>query len=210
LAADTTLPAEQLLPPHHLMRPRNRNGRDEFRWPTGVPLLRIWLCDPPIPFVDVTGSDPTFNQSQGKDMQEIERLVPGLSVGIKAIMVGEVELVRPVPLPESLTKKMEWLEGQRRWRTVGEWVRDPRAKKEALDRQLGQDGRFHCELCPYEPGADRDVPAGGQRGMMDVHHRNTPAAGPTMTKLDDLMVLCPTCHRRWHVRERATWKTNDG
>jgi hypothetical protein len=203
LAADTVLGARMLLGKRHFERERNLNDNGEFRWPYGVPLIRIWLCDPPVPFVDFTGSDPTFSTGQASTMLGIDRLVPGMSENIGRLRVREIGIDRAEPLPPAILRPLEWREGTRTWREVGSAERDPEARRAALDANIVHWGTLRCEMCSYEPSRDKAVPKGYGRSMMDVHHRVLLATGERITTLNDLMVLCPTCHRRAHVQERA-------
>jgi predicted HNH restriction endonuclease len=51
-----------------------------------------------------------------------------------------------------------------------------------------------CQACDFRLSI-------GARWVIDVHHRNPlSVTGETTTKLDDLVCLCPTCHRISHLR----------
>ena len=202
LASDVVMGAPMLLHERHLRSPHNlKNGL--FRWPEGIPLLRIWLCDPPQPYVDFTGFDPSFRVWQAADMLPPDRVVPGLSEGILRVMVREVEIDRAQPLPKAVAGLLTWQEGHRKWREIGERVRDREAVRAALTANAARHGRLQCETCPYTPAEDPGVPKGYGRQMMDVHHRHAISHSVRTTALEDLMVLCPTCHRRAHVQGHA-------
>lgn len=58
-------------------------------------------------------------------------------------------------------------------------------------------GHLICEVCGLEP-EDRYNQQGDS--LIDVHHIiPLSTSGPTRTHLDDLAVLCPTCHRAIHA-----------
>ena len=71
-----------------------------------------------------------------------------------------------------------------------------RRKKEAV---LSKSGVLACEACDSIPaqiwGHD----------LTEVHHLRPLSSGETVTKLNDLAILCPTCHRAAHRIE--PWPT---
>ncbi len=50
-------------------------------------------------------------------------------------------------------------------------------------------GSYVCEACGFSHQ---------HRAMFDVHHTHPLLAGPRLTRAEDLLVLCPLCHRRAH------------
>ncbi|RVH69220.1 hypothetical protein CN198_14265 [Sinorhizobium meliloti] len=64
-----------------------------------------------------------------------------------------------------------------------------RSKKEA--NKLDNGGRIVCESCGFSDECS---------AMFDVHHLYPISAGPRETTIDDLAVLCPTCHRWSHAK----------
>lgn len=66
-----------------------------------------------------------------------------------------------------------------------------------LHDSMSKHGKLACECCGFE--ADKVYP-GIVSHLIEVHHR-TPLSsieGSTITTLDDLAILCPTCHRAIH------------
>jgi 5-methylcytosine-specific restriction enzyme A len=82
-------------------------------------------------------------------------------------------------------------EGKRRWKLACAAERDQRLKTQvkALNRDR-HGGTIVCEACGF-----RHVSA----KLFDVHHLLPIAAGERNTRVDDLAVLCPTCHRWAHA-----------
>ena len=63
-------------------------------------------------------------------------------------------------------------------------------------------GHLSCEVCDLEPEA---LYGGDGDSLVDVHHiLPLSVSGPTRTHLDDLAVLCPSCHRAIHTSQEWT------
>lgn len=76
--------------------------------------------------------------------------------------------------------------------------RDPKLTKRKKAKVLKETGRLACEAC----GTDAAEKYGGiGTGVVDAHHTKPlhTLAEPTETSLDDLSLLCPTCHRVIHA-----------
>jgi len=68
-------------------------------------------------------------------------------------------------------------------------------------------GRLRCDDCKFDP---RTVfPSGGEkpRSLLDVHHKCPIEEGVRYTTVDDLALLCPTCHRIDHARMKLAART---
>ncbi len=75
--------------------------------------------------------------------------------------------------------------------------RSPELVKAKLHQVLAESGRLECICCGFD--AEITFPGLGFP-VVEVHHR-TPLSKyevPTPTSLDDLVVICPTCHRALH------------
>lgn len=83
-------------------------------------------------------------------------------------------------------------EGKRLWKLQQEIERDPRLKRQvkALNRAKNG-GVIVCEACGFADLLD---------SMFDAHHLQPLAAGNRESRVDDLAVLCPTCHRWSHAK----------
>lgn len=213
LAACAVQTAERLLWPDQLRRPDALDDDGRFRWAHGVPLFRVWLCGQPVPFRDITGETPTFNQSHGI------RVVPLIEVGstfhasARAVPLRRVEL-DPPPQSDILAVANATLsarEGTLRYRLTAQRERDRRVRDEAWRRHLVRFDQPTCEDCGYTPSTDKRVPRGRWRQMLDVHHVEFLSRGARVTRSTDLLILCPLCHRRQHVLD-ATFSaaTRDG
>ena len=65
-----------------------------------------------------------------------------------------------------------------------------------LSRQpsLRRTGRLACEVCDFESSEAYDV-----AGVIDVHHVvPLHKIGESVTTMNDLALVCPTCHRVLH------------
>jgi 5-methylcytosine-specific restriction endonuclease McrA len=205
LAANEVLPSEQLLHPHHLTDPGNLNARGEFRWRNGVPLLRVWLCDPPALLDELVGDLPAFGQHHGTRVVPLQEIAVNLHDALQDVPVQSVVLDRAHELPDSLMRDLRWREGTLRSYTVGVPSRDRRAADAALARNWARYGTYTCTGCGYQPAHDPRVPAAGIRQMLDVHHVHLVSEGERDTGVEDLLVLCPLCHRREHVASPKTF-----
>ena len=81
-------------------------------------------------------------------------------------------------------------EGQVYWAVQRGIERDRKIANEALRINYGTNGgSYRCCACDF---------AHPDRAMFDAHHPHPLEAGPRQTKARELVVLCPTCHRRAH------------
>jgi predicted HNH restriction endonuclease len=76
--------------------------------------------------------------------------------------------------------------------------RDPKLAKRKKDRVFKETGKLACEGCGAD-AVERYGAAG--KGVIDAHHTKPlhTLSRPTETKLEDLALLCPTCHRIVHA-----------
>lgn len=83
-------------------------------------------------------------------------------------------------------------EGMRVWKLSQDIERDPKLKREvkALNRAKNG-GVIVCEACSFSDSTD---------AMFDAHHLLPLEAGIRESRVDDLVVLCPTCHRWAHAK----------
>lgn len=90
------------------------------------------------------------------------------------------------------------LEGKEIWKQVKLRERDPRLRADAIAANRGLNaGRLKCEACGFTDEAS---------AVFDAHHRTPLAVGLRETRVDDLAILCPICHRLAHLL--ATDKLN--
>ncbi len=83
-------------------------------------------------------------------------------------------------------------EGKRVWKLSQAIERDPDLKLEVKAQNRAKNGGVVCcEACGFSDTLD---------GMFDAHHLQPLAAGVRESRADDLVVLCPTCHRWAHVK----------
>jgi hypothetical protein len=84
-------------------------------------------------------------------------------------------------------------EGERVWKAQLVIERDQSLSRDAKQLNIGRYGRPTCEACKFSQA---------DPGMFDAHHPNPLAVGVRTTLPEHLIVLCPTCHRRAHRREK--------
>ena len=75
--------------------------------------------------------------------------------------------------------------------------RDPDLVKRKKAEFIALHGKLHCEACGLVP---LETYASGCEDICEIHHRLplSQASGSVTTKLKDLAVLCPNCHRAIH------------
>ena len=85
--------------------------------------------------------------------------------------------------------------------------RDPKLRKRKLDSVRRQGLPLTCEVCGLQPSVlYPGVEASDS--LLDVHHVvPLSVSGVTTTRLADLAVLCPSCHRAIHASK--PWATPD-
>lgn len=83
-------------------------------------------------------------------------------------------------------------EGKRIWKQSVEIERDPRLARAAKDANRSlHGGELVCSACGFRDRLDK---------MFDAHHLDPLACGIRETRVDDLAVMCPTCHRWVHAK----------
>ena len=80
-------------------------------------------------------------------------------------------------------------EGRRIWVDQSKIERQPNLSLGAKNLNRARYGRVTCEACKF---TNRD------EGLFEAHHPCPLALGERQTRVEDLIVLCPTCHRRAH------------
>lgn len=102
-------------------------------------------------------------------------------------------------------------EGKKRWVYQRKLERDPKLTKAAMKQNARENGgRNACQACDFQHD---------DRSLFDAHHLYPLQAGPRLTHITDLAVLCPTCHRRAHrslhrmipysIEELQKWNRTD-
>lgn len=72
--------------------------------------------------------------------------------------------------------------------------RDPKLVRQKKGQVWRRTGRLACEVCDFDSAESY-----GLDGVIDIHHVvPLHVAGESVTRLGDLAVVCPTCHRVLH------------
>jgi 5-methylcytosine-specific restriction enzyme A len=66
-----------------------------------------------------------------------------------------------------------------------------------LVRALKQIGPLKCIICSYDP-IKRGATRAQSHAILEAHHKVPIHAGKRLSRLEDLALLCPTCHREVH------------
>jgi len=177
------------------------------RWPVAVALHDVWRLD----------GDPLLIEDLGMpDRRVLEGAVDGIVRHDKRIaMLWEKTADWPInlatlPPPANFVDTgvstlrrggdrgeivggIASEEGRRIWALQLNIERDRGKGNEAKRLSAARHGRPTCEACGF--GHD-DV------GMLDEHHLNPLASGIRQTLAEHLIILCPTCHRRAHRKDK--------
>jgi predicted Mrr-cat superfamily restriction endonuclease len=140
-----------------------------------------WLCE--FRMAEVSNE---LKKQLGRQGTVIKIKHETLQAEVKDLLSLPISKVRPAWITEAPEGV---LEGERRTREQAFLSRDYRVVAEAWSANLSRYRVGTCEICKFE--AD-------DRGMFDVHHLDPIAQGRRITKVSDLLVLCPRCHRRAH------------
>lgn len=101
---------------------------------------------------------------------------------------NELPIIGPVDL-ERVHAFTSSAEGDFVWQQQKKVERSPRIAETAIENNRRQHGTYVCQACDFQ---------NDDRSLFDVHHPHPLLAGPRLTRVGDLIVLCPICHRRAH------------
>lgn len=86
------------------------------------------------------------------------------------------------------------IEGRMLYREHRRYERNQNLVKKKKNQALNKFGRLACEVCGFDSEAIFDI-----KGVIEVHHvMPLHQVGESRTRLGDLALLCPTCHRTAH------------
>lgn len=163
---------------------------EQLRWMPNIKLLRKIpeLSDASFLRPAVFGTVYPINDVEAKALYQVLR-VGNPSLELWGALSSEVTLADvETAVSEGGPRLLAHVALERRNRRIIE------EKKRAFQAEYG---RLYCEAC----GIDLVKKYGAiAEGMCDVHHRKpiSKAAGEVITRLSDLAILCPTCHRIVH------------
>ena len=95
---------------------------------------------------------------------------------------------------EPFERFAEASEGRELWVKQRLFERSDRLPREAFALNFARNGGvYHCQSCDY---------SSINASLFDAHHPNPLANGERVSRAIELLVLCPTCHRKAHVDGR--------
>lgn len=103
--------------------------------------------------------------------------------------------------PPPVDGEDEAIEGRLLFRLHAERERDPDIIRQKKEAELERLGRLLCEVCAFDFAATY-----GQlgEGFIECHHRlPLSSSGECKTRLSDLALVCPNCHRMLHRSKTA-------
>ena len=115
-------------------------------------------------------------------------------------LVQAVSLIRArgltdaAPVDTGEDEEYEAAEGRILFRVHRRYERDRKIVAQKKAAELKKTGRLACEVCDFESSKDYGV-----EGVIDVHHvLPLHKIGESVTTMNDLALVCPTCHRVLH------------
>lgn len=176
------------------------------QWPVAVALHDVWELDGYPHLIDDLGLPDRrlLAGSQDGIVRPEEHFplfweaVKDWPVTLKALPLfldfhdsGQPRLVsRMLPALKASTE-----EGKDVWKLQLSRERDPALSRAAKQLNVAKFGVCTCEACSF---GHEDT------GLFDAHHPNPLCAGVRTTLAEHLVVLCPTCHRRAHRKEKLS------
>ncbi|MBB3408526.1 hypothetical protein FHT87_002429 [Rhizobium sp. BK316] len=171
------------------------------RWPVSVNLLEVWHFNGKPHLVrDLRMPDKTI---LGGSQDGIIRPSEKMSLLWETLRNWPVTLANLPPpanfydsgkprragtkLPFISAKQKE--EGDRVWRYQLEAERDAGLRAAAKRHNFHRHGTYACEACNL---------TSSDGAMFDAHHITPLFVGKRITRVEHLLILCPTCHRRAH------------
>ncbi|MDR6820237.1 hypothetical protein J2X76_005434 [Neorhizobium sp. 2083] len=171
------------------------------RWPVSVNLLEVWhLNGKPHLVRDLLMPDKTI---LGGSQDGIIRPAAKISLLWESLRNWPVTLAKLPPpanfydsgkprrvgtrLPFISAKQKE--EGDRVWKFQQEAERDAGLRVAAKRDNFHRHGNYTCEACNL---------TSSDSAMFDAHHITPLLVGKRITRVEHLLILCPTCHRRAH------------
>tara|TARA_R110002049_G_scaffold271272_1_gene448501 strand:- start:1404 stop:2312 length:909 start_codon:yes stop_codon:yes gene_type:complete len=174
------------------------------QWPVAVVLSEVYAIDGEPLLVDELGFDDMNILANAYDrVMRYSEQIEALWSALKDRNVSrrwEVQLPSgfrdpgSVKLIGTLYPKLniKSSEGKKVWKLSKAIERDASLKREVKAQNRAKNGgALCCEACGFSDMSD---------GMFDAHHLQPLAAGVRESRVDDLIVLCPTCHRWAHVK----------
>ena len=166
-------------------------------WHTGI----HWLTQPPMPLAKVFGAREaariaraTQNPGYSLTPEESSKLIRAWHDWLRHYMPGQATPTnaRPSPIGGS-TMNAVFFEGRATSQVVARYERDPRLKRALLALRP----KHACDCCGLRP--DRRYGPAFKGKLLQVHHLEQLASGPRTSKLEDVALLCPTCHQAVHA-----------
>jgi len=198
-----------------LQRRWDRNGAGT-RWSEAFPILEAWQIEGWPKARDVLGPEAAgrlceiqsrvltiLHDSDRQKVADLEISPIDLpATGLAAQHFIDLEMKtnsdqnRP---PEALSSEARQLYAD--YTAIEGITKEARTRYALRDRHLARElkriGPLICALCAYDP-LTRGAEPRRASSMLDAHHRTPISAGVRLSRREDLVLLCPTCHREVH------------
>jgi hypothetical protein len=111
-----------------------------------------------------------------------------------AVMKADSDALRLEDLKEKQPSNLS--EGEQKLVTHYIRERNPKLRNDKLQKVIKEHGQLKCECC--DTIGDAYMPE-VRRSVFEVHHKKPLSKGLTINGLDDLALLCASCHRAIHA-----------
>lgn len=176
------------------------------QWPVAIIISEVYsFCDEPYLVEDLGFPDKKILENAYDSVIRNDENIENLWDALKDREIERRWDVTPPPgfrdpgkvqLCGSQYPKLDirMLEGKKVWKLSLQIERDSRLKKQAKNqnRELNN-GVLVCAACGFSDELD---------AVFDAHHLQPLSAGRRESRIDDLVILCPTCHRWAHAKAK--------
>lgn len=179
---------------------------DKGRWPYGVILSEVYqIIGQPHLVNDLQMPGPHILSSQrvgvSNSPEKSERIWSALKdtkLELRIDLTPPIGFIEPeaVALINTDTKFFDpgSQEGMAKWAINKSIERSRHLRKQKLDEcRTSNGGVLRCECCGFSDTLG---------SVFDVHHLNPLCRGSRITFLNELVIVCPTCHRLMHTKSQ--------
>lgn len=170
------------------------------QWPSSIVLLEVYTLvgapdlvkDLGLPDRKVLSLAFDTVKSDPEDLENLWSALKDWPVVRNHQMVPPADFKNPakINLVGTYYPRYDKVEGRKVWQASFESERDKSLRPVLLEmNRQANDGRYVCEGCDFTHDS---------AGMFDAHHLHPLFHEERRTRVDDLALLCPTCHRAAH------------
>lgn len=189
---------------------------DRVRWSEAYPVIEAWGIDGWPKARDVLGLEvaarrcemqsrvlkPLENDDRAKlahlELQPVNLPAEGIAAAHYVELSRLENQDRGIPI-DRLAPEDRWLNED--YSAVEGITKEKRIRLAQRDRRLvtilKRIRELQCAICSYDPIA-RGANRAQARAILEAHHKTPVSAGKRLSRIEDFILLCPTCHREVH------------